>query len=441
MSTSHNHPAIDAIRGFDSEIAEAMDQEYSRQVDTLEMIASENIVSPAVQEAAGSVLTNKYAEGYPKRRYYGGCRYVDVAENLARDRAMELFGAKWANVQPHSGSQANQAVYFSLLHPFAEGGKKIPVMGLHLNHGGHLTHGSPVNVSGRFYDVHAYEVDMKTGMLDMDTVAKMAREVKPRLIMTGASAYPRFWDYAKFREIADEVGAWLVADIAHVAGPVAAKLHPDPVPYCHAVTSTTHKTLRGPRGGLIVSAFEEGEIMLEGMPKPKTVPEAIDSVTFPGLQGGPLMHIIAAKAVAFKEALQPSFKDYIEKTLDNAKVLADELLNRGFTLVSGGTDNHLILIDLGPREQTGKAAEKALERSGITVNKNMVPGDKQTPFVTSGIRIGTPALTTRGMGTDEMKRIAAWIEKALTDPEDKELHASIKAEVGEMARTFSHFAW
>jgi len=435
------NPPIDTLRGFDPEIAEAIDSEYNRQVETLELIASENIVSPAVQEAAGSVLTNKYAEGYPKRRYYGGCRYVDVAEDLARDRAKELFGAKWANVQPHSGSQANQAVYFSLLDPFGEGGKRIPIMGLHLNHGGHLTHGSPVNVSGRFYEVHAYEVDMATGRIDMEAVARMAREVKPRLIMTGASAYPRFWDYSRFREIADEVGAWLVADIAHVAGPVAAGLHPDPLPYCHAVTSTTHKTLRGPRGGLVLSSFGGGEILLSGMPKPKTVTEAIDSITFPGLQGGPLMHVIAAKAVAFREALQPSFRAYIQKVLDNAQVLAEELLRRGFTLVSGGTDNHLLLIDLAPRGQTGKDAEKALERAGITVNKNMVPGDQQTPFVTSGIRIGTPALTTRGMGGDEMKRIASWIEEALRDVENKDTQAKVRAEICEMARTFPHFSW
>lgn len=432
--------AIDAIRASDPEVAEAIENEYRRQVDKLEMIASENIVSPAVMQAAGSVMTNKYAEGYPKRRYYGGCKFVDVAENLARDRAKELFGAKWANVQPHSGSQANQAVFFALLNPFGEGGKRIPIMGLHLNHGGHLTHGSPVNVSGRFYDVHPYELDMKTGRLNYDMIAKQAREVKPRMIVSGASAYPRFWDYAKLREIADEVGAYLVADIAHVAGPVAAGLHPDPVPYCHAVTSTTHKTLRGPRGGLVISAHEEGEILLEGMPKPKTVTEAIDAVTFPGLQGGPLMHIIAAKAVAFKEALQPSFKQYIQKVLDNAQVLAEELKSRGFKLVTDGTDNHLILMDLSPRNQTGKASEKALERSGITTNKNMVPGDKQTPFVTSGVRLGTPALTSRGMGADEMRKIASWIERALSDTENKDLHKAIRAEVMEMASGFPHFA-
>jgi len=435
------HLNIGAIESFDPEIAQVVKDEYSRQVDKLEMIASENIVSPAVQQAAGSVLTNKYAEGYPKRRYYGGCKFVDVAENLARDRAKELFGAKWANVQPHSGSQANQAVFFTLLHPFADGGKKIPIMGLHLNHGGHLTHGSPVNVSGRFYDVHPYRLNEETGQLDMDEIAKQAREVKPKMIVAGASAYPRFWDFAKFREIADEVGAYLVADIAHVAGPVAVGLHPDPMPYCHAVTTTTHKTLRGPRGGLILSSFEEGEILLEGMPKAKTVPEAIDAVVFPGLQGGPLMHIIAAKAVAFKEALQPQFKKYIERVLANAKVLSEELIANGFKLVSGGTDNHLMLIDLSPKGLTGKASELALVRSGITTNKNMVPGDKQSPFVTSGIRIGTPALSSRGMGADEMKKIAVWIEKALSDVEDKELHRKIRKEVMEMASSFPHFQW
>jgi glycine hydroxymethyltransferase len=442
MADKHAIPSIDAVRDFDPEIAESIENETTRQTNTLELIASENIVSPAVQQAVGSVMTNKYAEGYPKKRYYGGCKFVDVAENLARDRACELFGAKWANVQPHSGSQANQAVYFSLISPFSNGGKKIPILGLHLNHGGHLTHGSPVNVSGRFYDVHPYELNMKTGRIDMDAVAKLAREVKPKMIVTGASAYPRFWDFEKFREIADDVGAYLMADIAHVAGPVAAGLHPDPMPVAHAVTSTTHKTLRGPRGGIVLSSYEGGEIFLEGMPpKPKTVPEAIDSVTFPGLQGGPLMHVIAAKAVAFKEALQPEFKTYIQKVLDNAKVLADELMSRGFTLVSGGTDNHLMLLDLAPNGLTGKASELALVRSGITTNKNMVPGDQKSPFVTSGIRMGTPALTTRGMGADEMKKIAAWVERVLSDVEDKEMHRGIKQEVKEMASSFQHFAW
>jgi len=429
------------LKEFDPQIAASIDSEYARQTETLEMIASENIVSPAVMEAAGSVMTNKYAEGYPNKRYYGGCTYVDEAEELARQRACELFGAKWANVQPHSGSQANQSVYFSLLDPFGDEGRKIPVMGLHLNHGGHLTHGSPVNVSGRFYDVHAYEVNMETGRLDMDTVAKMAREVKPRLIMTGASAYPRFWDYAKFREIADEVGAWLVADIAHVAGLVAAKMHPDPMPYCHAVTTTTHKTLRGPRGGMVLSSYEGGEIMLSGMPKPKTVTEAIDSVTFPGLQGGPLMHIIAAKAVAFKEALDPKFKEYIAKVMENAKVLGEGLLNNGFNLVSGGTDNHLLLLDLREKDFTGKEAERALENAGITTNKNMVPGDQRSPFKTSGIRIGTPALTTRGMGADEMKQIADWMHRVLSDVENESVQQEVLAEVKEMATSFPHFAW
>jgi len=428
------------LREIDPEIAEAVENEYHRQTDKLEMIASENIVSPAVMEAAGSVLTNKYAEGYPKRRYYGGCTYVDVAEQLAIDRAKELFKAKWVNVQPHSGSQANMGAYLALVNPFTADGKKVPIMGLHLNHGGHLTHGSPVNFSGRFFDVHAYTLSEKTGRIDMDNVARMAHEVKPKMIVTGASAYPRFWDFAKFREIADEVGAYLVSDIAHFAGMVAVGLHPDPLPVSHVVTTTTHKTLRGPRGGMLLSNFEGGEIFLSGMPKPKTLTEAIDSLIFPGVQGGPLMHIIAAKAVALKEALQPQFKTYIERVLINAQTLADELINRGFKLVSDGTDNHLMLVDLSNKGMTGKAAEKALERSGITVNKNMVPGDKNTPFVTSGIRIGTPALTTRGMGPDEMRRIAAWMEKALTDVENKELHDSIRLEVKEMASTFPHFA-
>ncbi|MCB2210908.1 serine hydroxymethyltransferase [bacterium] len=442
MADKHAIPSIDAVEDFDPEVAEAIQLETERQTNTLELIASENIVSPAVQQAVGSVMTNKYAEGYPKKRYYGGCKFVDVAEDLARDRACELFGAKWANVQPHSGSQANQAVYFALVHPFADGGKKIPIMGLHLNHGGHLTHGSPVNVSGRFYDVHPYELNMDTGRLDMDSIAKLAREVKPKLIVTGASAYPRFWDFEKFREIADEVGAYLLADMAHFAGLVAAGLHPDPLPFAHAVTSTTHKTLRGPRGGLVLSSYEGGEIFLEGMPpKPKTVPEAIDSVTFPGLQGGPLMHVIAGKAVAFKEALKPEFKTYMKQVVDNAKTLSDELMRLGFKLVSDGTDNHLMLIDLSPKDLTGKASELALVRSGITTNKNMVPGDLKSPFVTSGIRIGTPALTTRGMGTDEMKQIAAWIDRVLTDVEDKEMHRAVREEVKEMASGFPHFAW
>ncbi len=432
--------AMTELSKFDPDIAEAISNEYIRQTDKLEMIASENIVSPSVMEAVGSVMTNKYAEGYPKRRYYGGCKFVDVAEDLARDRAKELFGAKWANVQPHSGSQANQGAYFAMADPFSGSGKKVPMMGLHLNHGGHLTHGSPVNLSGRMYDVHAYTLDEKTGHIDMDMVARMAREVKPRFIVTGASAYPRFWDFDKFREIADEVGAYLLADIAHFAGMVAVGLHPDPMPVCHVVTTTTHKTLRGPRGGMILSNFEGGEIQLSGMPKPKTLTEAMDSVIFPGIQGGPLMHVIAGKAVALKEALQPSFKTYIEKVLENARVLAEELVAKGFTLVSGGTDNHLILMDLSPRGLTGKVAEKTLERSGITTNKNMVPGDKQTPFVTSGIRVGTPALTTRGMGPDEMRRIASWMERALSDVEDKEMHVAIREEVKEMAGSFPHFA-
>ncbi len=431
----------DNLKSFDPEIAEALDKEYLRQTEKLEMIASENIVSPAVMETVGSVMTNKYAEGYPGRRYYGGCKFVDTAEDLARERACQLFNCTWANVQPHSGSQANQGMYFALVDPFSGNGKKVPIMGLHLNYGGHLTHGSPVNLSGRMYDVHAYTLDIKTGQLDMDNVAKMAREVKPRLIVTGASAYPRFWDFAKFREIADEVGAYLVADIAHFAGMVAVGLHPDPMPHCHLVTTTTHKTLRGPRGGMIMSSYEGGEIMLEGMPKPKTITEAVDSVVFPGVQGGPLMHVIAAKAVAFKEALKPEFKKYIENVLENAKVLAEELMKLDFKLVSDGTDNHLMLVDLSNKNVTGKMAEKALEWSGITVNKNMVPGDKNSPFVTSGIRIGTPALTTRGMGPDEMRKIAAWIDTVIKDPENKELRRSVRAEIKEMAVTFPHFKW
>ncbi len=432
----------EALKQFDPDIAQVVENEYDRQVKKLEMIASENIVSPHVQAVAGSVLTNKYAEGYPKKRYYGGCKFVDEAEQLAIDRACELFKCAWANVQPHSGSQANQGMYMALIDPFEKGdGTKVPIMGLHLNHGGHLTHGSPVNMSGRLYDVHPYTLNEKTGRIDMDEVAKLAREVKPKLIVTGASAYPRFWDFARFREIADEVGAYLVADIAHFAGMVATGLHPDPLPHCHLVTTTTHKTLRGPRGGMILSSYEGGEILLAGMPKPKTITDAVDSVVFPGIQGGPLMHIIAAKAVAFKEALQPDFKDYIQKVLDNAQVLAEELKKRDFNLVSDGTDNHLMLVDLTNKGVTGKDAEKSLEWSGITANKNMVPGDKQSPFVTSGIRLGTPALTTRGMGLDEMKKIAEWIDRVMQKWDDKHHRRAIRAEVEEMASQFPHFAW
>ena len=415
---------------IDPEIKDVIRGEIHRQSYTLEMIASENFTSHAVMEAMGTVLTNKYAEGYPAKRYYGGCEYVDQAEDLARNRAKELFKCSWANAQPHSGSQANMAVYMALLQP------GDTIMGMNLAHGGHLTHGSPVNFSGRLYNIVAYGVDEKTGTIDFDQVRNLAQEHKPKMIMTGASAYPRIIEFEPFREIADEVGAFLIADIAHIAGLVASDLHPSPVPYCHAVTTTTHKTLRGPRGGLIFSDEKGGEIELSGMPKPKTIVEAIDSVTFPGIQGGPLMHVIAAKAVALKEALQPEFRLYSAQVINNARVLAETLMATGFKLVSGGTDNHLMLVDLRDKDLTGKKAEAALEKAGITVNKNMVPFDERSPFVTSGIRIGTPALTTRGMKEAEMRAIGGWISKILYHPDDEKLISDVRNQVEELCKSF-----
>ncbi|MBU0517639.1 serine hydroxymethyltransferase [bacterium] len=414
----------------DPEIKEVIRGEIHRQSYTLEMIASENFTSRAVMEAMGTVLTNKYAEGYPAKRYYGGCEYVDQAEDLARDRAKELFNCSWANVQPHSGSQANMAVYMAMLNP------GDIVLGMDLAHGGHLTHGSPVNFSGRLYKIFSYGVSPSSGRIDYDQVGELALEHKPHMIMTGASAYPRIIDFARFREIADEVGAYLVADMAHIAGLVATDHHPSPLPHCHVVTTTTHKTLRGPRGGLILSDFMGGEITLSGMPKPKTITEAIDSVTFPGIQGGPLMHVIAAKAVSFKEALQPDFKDYSEQVIKNAKALSQTLIASGFKLVSGGTDNHLMLVDLTDKEITGKKAEAALELAGITVNKNMVPFDKRSPFITSGIRIGTAALTTRGMKEAEMRAIGSWIAKVIYHPDDENLISEVRNLVEELCGSF-----
>ncbi len=384
---------IDLIAKQDPAVAEAVKGEIERQKNTLEMIASENFVSPAVLQALGSVLTNKYAEGYPGKRYYGGCSFVDKAEELAIERAKELFGADYVNVQPHSGSQANMAVYFSSLKP------GDTILSMNLAHGGHLTHGHPVNFSGIFYKVVPYGVSKETETIDYDQVEALAKEHRPKMIVCGASAYPRQIDFERFRKIADEVGALLTADIAHPAGLVAAGLHPDPVPYCDFVTTTTHKTLRGPRGGMVMCK--------------KAHRKALRSMVFPGIQGGPLMHVIAAKAVAFGEALLPSFKEYQGQIIKNAKALAEELINRGYKLVSGGTDNHLLLVDLSSKGLTGKDAEAALERAGITVNKNMVPFDEQSPMVTSGIRIGTPALTTRGMKEGEMKLIAGWIDEVL----------------------------
>ena len=374
------------LRAQDPQVAAAMQQELGRQRDKIEMIASENFVSQAVMEAMGSVLTNKYAEGYPGRRYYGGCEYVDIVETIARNRLKELFGAEHANVQPHSGAQANMAVYFSVLTP------GDTVLGMNLAHGGHLTHGSKVNFSGQLYNFVAYGVHPETHTIDYDEVRKIAKESRPKMIVAGASAYPRIIDFEVMRQIADEVGALLFVDMAHIAGLVAAGLHPSPVPHAQFVSSTTHKTLRGPRGGLVLTTSEYAK--------------AIDKAVFPGVQGGPLMHVIAAKAVSFGEALEPSFKDYSRRIVTNAAALAGELVNRGFDLVSGGTDNHLVLIDVRNCNLSGKEAERRLDEVGITVNKNAIPFDPASPNVTSGIRIGTPAITTRGFGEAAMSDIA-----------------------------------
>ena len=379
----------------DQDVGQAMAQEFARQQRNLELIASENIVSPAVMAAMGSVLTNKYAEGYPGKRYYGGCQCVDVVEDIARERACKLFGADHANVQPHSGAQANLAVYFALLQP------GDTVLGMNLAEGGHLTHGSPVNMSGALYNFVAYGVDPETGRIDYDKLLAQAMEVKPKLIVAGASAYPRAIDFKKFREIADACGALLMVDMAHIAGLVAAGVHQNPVPYAHVVTTTTHKTLRGPRGGMILCKEEFAK--------------AIDKAIFPGTQGGPLMHVIAAKAVCLGEALQPEFKAYGEQVVKNAQAMAQGLLNRGVKLVSGGTDNHLMLVDLTDMELTGKELERRLDEVYITANKNTVPGEKRSPFTTSGLRLGTPAVTTRGLVEADMDQIAACIALAMED--------------------------
>jgi glycine hydroxymethyltransferase len=412
----------------DPDVHAAIHAETERQEFTLEMIASENFVSRAVLEAAGSVMTNKYAEGYPGKRYYGGCEFVDRVEDLARDRLKKLFGAEYANVQPHSGSQANMGVYFTFLKP----GDKV--MGMNLSHGGHLTHGSPVNFSGQLYNFVAYGVDPKTGRIDYDQCADQAKKERPKMITVGASAYSRNIDYKRFREIADSVGAFLFADIAHPAGLIAKKLHNDPVPHCHVVTSTTHKTLRGPRGGLILIGKDYDNPFGQVAPKSgrvKKMSELLDSMIIPGIQGGPLMHIIAAKAVAFEEALQPAFEAYARQIIKNAQALAAALVDSGYNLVSGGTDNHLMLVDLRNRKLTGKDAQEALEEAGITVNKNAVPFDDQSPLITSGIRIGTPALTTRGMKEAEMKTIGGWIHEVLSDiknaPKRREVRENIRA--------------
>lgn len=387
------------LRLIDPEVAEAMEKELNRQRNKIELIASENFVSRAVMEAMGTVLTNKYAEGYPGKRYYGGCEYVDIVENIARDRVKEIFNAEHANVQPHSGAQANTAVYFAFLKP------GDTVLGMNLAHGGHLTHGSPVNISGQYYNFVPYGVDETTHRIDYDVVRKLAEEHKPKMIVAGASAYPRLIDFPKLREIADSVGAYLMVDMAHIAGLVATGHHPSPVPFADFVTSTTHKTLRGPRGGLILT-------------KEKYAKE-IDKAIFPGIQGGPLMHVIAAKAVAFGEALRPEFSQYSQAVIDNAQTLANALMERGFNLVSGGTDNHLMLIDLRNIGLTGKEAEHLLDEVGITVNKNAIPFDPQSPFVTSGIRIGTPAVTTRGFDKEAMVEVADIINLTLRNGNDQ----------------------
>jgi len=397
------------LRDADPEIFSAITDELERQRNGIELIASENFVSRAVLAAMGSVMTNKYAEGYPHARYYGGCHVVDRAEDLARDRAKELFGCDHVNVQPHSGSQANMAVYFSVLQP------GDTILAMNLAHGGHLTHGSPVNFSGKLYNIVPYGVDKITEKIDFAEVERLAVEHRPKMIVCGASAYPREIDAEQFRAIADKVGALLFFDIAHIAGLIAAKCHKDPVPFCHFLTSTTHKTLRGPRGGMIMTTAEYAKV--------------IDKNIFPGMQGGPLMHVIAAKAVAFREALQPSFRDYQKKIVANAKALAGELLSLDFHLVSGGTDNHLILVNLTTKGVTGKVAEAALDRAGITVNKNAVPFDTQSPFVTSGIRVGTPAATTRGFGEDDMKLIARWIDRVVRNVENEKEIEAVRAEV------------
>lgn len=417
----------------DAAIFGLLDEERQRQNDNLELIASENFASRAVMEAMGSTLTNKYAEGLPGKRYYGGCEIVDKVENLARDRAKKLFGAEWVNVQPHSGAQANAAVYLSFMEP----GETL--LGLDLSHGGHLTHGSPVNFSGILYNSEFYGVDKKTGRIDLDHVRSKAKEIKPKLISIGASAYPRDFDYTAFREIADEVGAYLWMDMAHTAGLIAAGLLNNPLPHCHVVTTTTHKTLRGPRGGMILLGKDgENTLGVEARKSGRTKQwsEVLDSAVFPGTQGGPLMHVIAAKAVSFEEALQDDFKSYQQQVQKNAKVLAEEFKSMDYDLVSDGTDNHLILVDLRNKDLTGKVAEEALDEANITLNKNMVPYDTESPFVTSGIRIGSPAMTTRGFTEDEFKQVARLIDKVLQDPENESLLGTVKEEVKELCDRF-----
>lgn len=411
---------LPSLQNFDSAIAEAILNETKRQEYSLEFIASENFVSDRVMEAQGCVMTNKYAEGYPGKRYYGGCEFVDVAENLAIERARQLFDADCVNVQPHSGSQANMAVYFTVCRP------GDTILGMNLAHGGHLTHGSPVNFSGKLFNIVPYGVKKESGYIDYDEVRRLAKEHRPKLIVVGASAYPRIIDFKAFREIADDSGSLIVVDMAHIAGLVATGEHPSPIPFSEFVTTTTHKTLRGPRGGMILCREEYGK--------------KVNSNIFPGIQGGPLMHVIAAKAVAFKEALAPEFKDYMQQVVKNAKALAEGLLRRDFNLVSGGTDNHLVLVDLSTTEITGKVAEVTLEKAGITVNKNAVPFDTRSPFVTSGFRIGTPATTTRGLKEPEMDQVAAWIDRALKNNDNEQTLRAIRGEVAEVCKQYPLYA-
>jgi len=417
----------------DNDIYEVLQLETERQQNKLELIASENFVSPAVLEAAGSVLTNKYAEGYPGKRYYGGCEFVDQAENIARERLKKLFNAEYVNVQPHSGSQANMAVFMTLLKP----GDKF--LGLSLAHGGHLTHGSPVNFSGKLYQAVGYELNKTTKQLDYNIIENLAKKEKPKMIVAGASAYSREWDYEKLRQIADSIGAFLFCDMAHPAGLIAKGLLNNPVPFCDVVTSTTHKTLRGPRGGVILVGKDTENkfgIVAPKSGRVKMMSELFDSTVMPGIQGGPLMHIIMAKAVAFEEALSDNFEQYAKQVINNAKALSGKLMEYGFDVVSAGTDNHLMLIDISNKDITGKQAEISLEKAGITVNKNMVPFDTRSPFVTSGIRIGTPAVTTRGMKENEMQRIADIINTAIQNFDNEEKLKGLKTEVKELCYGF-----
>ena len=421
------------LKNEDNEIFTIINSEFNRQTDFLELIASENFTSKAVLEAAGSVLTNKYAEGYPGKRYYGGCVHVDEAENLAIDRAKILFKAEYANVQPHSGSSANMGVFLAMLNT------GDCIMGLDLSHGGHLTHGSKVSFSGKLYNAVTFHVKKEDGLIDFDDLLIKAREHKPKIIICGASAYPRTVEFEKFREIADEVGAFLHGDICHNSGLIAAEMHPSPFPHCHVVSTSTHKTLRGPRGGIILMGEDFKNpygVVAPKSGRTKMMSELLDSAVMPGIQGGPLMHIIAGKAVAFKEALSPDFKGYIQQVLSNAQCFSEEFLKRGYNLISGGTDTHLVLLDLQNKSVSGKQAEHALDEAGITVNKNMIPFDPKSPFVTSGIRVGSPALTTRGMGKDEVRVVVDLMDRVITNSEDKDIISSVKSEVKKLCKSF-----